>query len=504
MRDKLKILLILLLVFLPLMVFAFPIGDVNGNNNVNVIDYILVRKHLLKMSILSGEELKRSDANNDGIINEDDYITIKKIILGEKIEIVPTPTITPTVTSIEVSSIFLNKSSIVLLKDDSDTLLVTIEPSNATNKSVTWISSNPSIVSVDNNGNILAKSEGTAIITVKSQDGEKIDSCNVKVVTIKEHNQQSNLVNEYMKKPTANTVKSLYKTYNCDASNSNCDKPNSYVSSITGNINLYQYDIKTKNKTLHVTTTNNGLKYYLIPNNTYYLESVNDPSNVEIVSITGNIRMISSSLINMRDLGGWKVEGGTVKYGKIFRSGTTNGLGSLKELNSLGITTVVDLRPNGEIDHKSAVESIRQVKPFSYYTTGKNVWEATEAVIKSVVEQNKNVLFNCNFGRDRTGTLAYIIEGILGVSLEDRKTDFELTYFSSPERTRDDGSFKSLINQINKYHQTAYEEEKFINWYLSYSSNKENDLELINNFRKIMINGNPHIYKLSGKNVIAG
>lgn len=48
---------------------------------------------------------------------------------------------------------------------------VTITPDNATNKNVTWESSDVSIIDVDQNGNLTAKSTGTATITVSSQDG---------------------------------------------------------------------------------------------------------------------------------------------------------------------------------------------------------------------------------------------------------------------------------------------------------------------------------------------
>ena len=115
---------------------------------------------------------------------------------------------------------------------------------------------------------------------------------------------------------------------------------------------------------------------------------------------------------------------------------------------------------------------------------------------------NKNVLFNCNFGRDRTGTIAYIIEGILGVSATDRNTDYELTYFYSATKNRDNGSFKGLASKFNSYNKKQYEQEKFINWYLSQSSNKTKDLELINYFRKTMIDGNPHKYALSNGSLI--
>ena len=56
-------------------------GDVNGDGKVNSQDYILIRKHILGIK-LTGDRLKRADVNNDNSINSKDYIIIRKIILG--------------------------------------------------------------------------------------------------------------------------------------------------------------------------------------------------------------------------------------------------------------------------------------------------------------------------------------------------------------------------------------------------------------------------------------
>lgn len=58
---------------------------------------------------------------------------------------------------------------------------VTISPDNATNQNVTWESSDVSIIEVDQNGNLTAKSTGTATITVRSQDGGQHVSKEIKV-----------------------------------------------------------------------------------------------------------------------------------------------------------------------------------------------------------------------------------------------------------------------------------------------------------------------------------
>ena len=49
---------------------------------------------------------------------------------------------------------------------------VRVVPDNATNKEVTWSSSNPSVASIDTNGTVTAKAAGTATITVTAKDGQ--------------------------------------------------------------------------------------------------------------------------------------------------------------------------------------------------------------------------------------------------------------------------------------------------------------------------------------------
>ena len=86
-----------------------------------------------------------------------------------------------TVLPVAVTDITLNKSSLSMLENDSETLIATIIPSNATNKAVSWSSSNSAVASVNANGLVLAKAAGNAVITVTSVDGQKTASCSVSV-----------------------------------------------------------------------------------------------------------------------------------------------------------------------------------------------------------------------------------------------------------------------------------------------------------------------------------
>lgn len=85
---------------------------------------------------------------------------------------------------IAVQSIAINKESIVLQPQQTETLEVIITPSNATDQRVKWKSSNWDVVDVDRNtGVVKALANGEATITATSFDGDKTATCVVKVVT---------------------------------------------------------------------------------------------------------------------------------------------------------------------------------------------------------------------------------------------------------------------------------------------------------------------------------
>ena len=83
--------------------------------------------------------------------------------------------------SVAVTGVKLAQNKLTLKKDDSFTLVATVEPNNASNKAVTWSSANAAVATVSDAGLVEAKTVGTATITVTTQDGGFTATCEVTV-----------------------------------------------------------------------------------------------------------------------------------------------------------------------------------------------------------------------------------------------------------------------------------------------------------------------------------
>ena len=105
-----KIIYFIIIFLMPIIVLADAappvlntMGDVDGNGKVDSTDYILVRKHLMGTSILTGDRLKRADVNQKDGVTSADYIAIRIILMsGSSSPTVatppPKPTVKPTIT----------------------------------------------------------------------------------------------------------------------------------------------------------------------------------------------------------------------------------------------------------------------------------------------------------------------------------------------------------------------------------------------------------------------
>lgn len=223
----------------------------------------------------------------------------------------------------------------------------------------------------------------------------------------------------------------------------------------------------------------------------------------------GGVRMIyTPSVWNVRDLGGWACTGGRVKYGKIFRGGH---FGSITDVDKativdwLGVATDIDLRNNGETGGITAsplggsVEYYHQSLDFYANAVSTSAASArTVAVLKKVmacVAANKPCYFHCMSGADRTGTIAYLLLSLLGVSQSDKDKDYELTAFSDEADGKRFRSSNYNVTNGNgwypliKYFRDTYagenDNEKVVAWAVA---NGITTAE-INAFRATMISG---------------
>ena len=93
-----------------------------------------------------------------------------------------TCTVTVNAKVIAVTQVTLDVKTKELVEGESFTLKATVSPDNASDKSVTWSSSDEAIAKVDQNGKVTAVKAGTATITVTTKDGNKTASCAVTVI----------------------------------------------------------------------------------------------------------------------------------------------------------------------------------------------------------------------------------------------------------------------------------------------------------------------------------
>ena len=158
----------------------------------------------------------------------------------------------------------------------------------------------------------------------------------------------------------------------------------------------------------------------------------------------GGVRMIyTPNIWNVRDIGGWACTGGRVKYGKIFRGGHFGNITAADKatiVDWLGVATDIDLRNNSETGGITVSPLGGSVEYFhqslDFYANAVNTSAAsvrTVAVLKKVmacIAANKPCYFHCMSGSDRTGTIAYLLLSLLGVSQSDKDKEYELTAFS--------------------------------------------------------------------------
>ena len=227
--------------------------------------------------------------------------------------------------------------------------------------------------------------------------------------------------------------------------------------------------------------------YNLIPGVRYFYSVVATDGSVlreSCVIPNGPMRMINGVTKNMRDLGGWKAaDGRTIRYGRLYRGARVDDIQSNPTaksifLNDLGVDIDLDLRGlppgsqggSGEKNPWLADDPVQYVNiqlwhyfhhqavqyPVPEISEGESadIYQSTIRTIIGWLKEDKVVYFHCHGGSDRTGTLAFLIEGLLGVSEEDLSKDYEVTYYSGSNRKRNSSTgwfYKPMIKYIRTF-----------------------------------------------------
>ena len=163
--------------------------------------------------------------------------------------------------TISVTSVSISRTSLTLDIGASYTLSCTVLPSDATNKSCTWKSSNTSVATVSNSGVVTAVSAGTATITVTTSDGGKTASCNVTVneaVSETVNVTSVEMTDKALTMNTGGTRTLTYTIYPSDATNQNVTWTTSDAGVVTVSSSGYVTAKKAGTATITVKTSDGG------------------------------------------------------------------------------------------------------------------------------------------------------------------------------------------------------------------------------------------------------
>jgi hypothetical protein len=172
---------------------SYNTGTVSGNNSVGgVVGYnsssTISNCYYLNTSVSNptnsfGVALTDAQMRNSASFAGFDFDTVWMI---DSSAAYPYPTLaglSHVALEIAVTGVSLNMTSLTMSVGETKTLNATVSPADATDKRVTWSSSNTAVATVNENGVVTAISTGTTVITVTTTDGSKTAQC---TVTVKE------------------------------------------------------------------------------------------------------------------------------------------------------------------------------------------------------------------------------------------------------------------------------------------------------------------------------
>ena len=268
------------------------------------------------------------------------------------------------------------------------------------------------------------------------------------------------------------------------------DKPLPFTLSVTGAKEVRMKSLSDRYPREWTASVSNSIQIYnLIPGVVYHYDVCNAAGTSlksGFVRPEGQVRMINGVVNNFRDLGGWKTAGGSIVYGKLFRGAELNNLSSSGQkifLNDLQISVDLDLRGYDGSGTPGMVQALsgceyENIKLWKFLGKGTGTTqELYQKAIRDIIgwlSQGKNVCFHCVGGADRTGTLAFLIEALVGVSEGDLSKDYELTSFGGVNSRKRNDTAQTNPNYIFTWLINYLRQDQFGGTSVSINQNVEN------------------------------
>jgi len=265
----------------------------------------------------------------------------------------------------------------------------------------------------------------------------------------------------------------------------------------------------TRPKSTVLPKTKNSLEFCnaMIGTTYYWNVTVNGTDGVAYVSPTASFtteaqgpRNLSvDGVTNVRDLGGWATEdGGRVRQGKLYRGGrlvengsasnvliTEDGIKTLRD--ELGVRSEIDLRLKSKLGGLTASPLGDKVNFYSrpmsddwsvMFSSEENFQSIREIFALLADESNYPVYFHCSIGTDRTGLIAWLVNGLCGVSEEDLWRDYLFSNFGKINNTRTTGIRKVYVNKLEAAEGATFA-EKIYNYLRDTVGVAESDLQAV-------------------------
>ncbi len=257
---------------------------------------------------------------------------------------------------------------------------------------------------------------------------------------------------------------------------------------------------KTTDSSVEIDYLKANTKYYyrvkLVPTDYAACGSFTTADTVRLLNIPG--------LVNVRDIGNWKTtDGKTIKQGLLYRGteldgqvsdddgidgtylATEKGISDMKEI--LGIKTDMDLR--SPTDNASGVHPLGDTVSHIFYNATSYELAFTEdgmanmkTIFTDLADRNKYPIYlHCTYGMDRTGSVCFILEALLGMDYDSLRKEYALSMLTHKGSA---GKVEILIQHLDQYPGETVS-EKAENYLLTAGLNQFQ----INNIKRIFLSG---------------